>query len=174
MDRPPPSVATRAGAISYELKKREIQRNRPPGYRYPGSTPVPIEKFLPPSSGETLKEVFKNRLDPKHPVYRKIIDTNFLPVLKTKEQMLLKQNVQPNTLEQSGDEMSLVLRRHHDPPLSGVEKEIKVGEWERELEEKVYSTTCASDMYINESLKCILAIVKKQQQEIDWLKSKLG
>jgi hypothetical protein len=29
-------------------------------------------------------------------------------------------------------------------------------------------------MYINETLKCILAIVKKQQEEINWLKSKLN
>ena len=181
LDRPPPSVATRAAAIHEEKKRREMQY-----YARGEGCQVPIEKFLPPSSGKTLKEVFKNRLDPKHPVYRKIIASNVLPVLKTKEQMHLKQNVRHNTLEQSGDEMSILLERVRSRdgwgddvrfgrrlPTSGAEKEIKVGEWERELEEKVYSTTCASDMYINESLKCILAIVKKQQQEIDWLKSKL-
>jgi hypothetical protein len=45
--------------------------------------------------------------------------------------------------------------------------------WASELENRVYSTTSAGDMYMNQTLKCILGIVKKQQQEINWLKSKL-
>ena len=57
---------------------------------------------------------------------------------------------------------------------TAVELEVMKNEWVCELENRVYSTTSAGDMYINETLKCILGIVKKQQKEINWLKSKLA
>ena len=113
----------------------------------------------PPSPGDTCREVFKNRLNPKHPLNHRQFQLNW---------SRNKMDFHPSFKDTA---FKAVARGPSG--LSDIEREIQMGEWERELEEKVYSTTCASDMYINESLKCILTIVKKQQQEIDELKSKL-
>ena len=123
---------------------------------------------MPPSPGETIKEVFKNRLNPKHPLYHRqysLYEMGISREWKADFHPAFKDNAPGN------------LRRIR--PLGAIsgeseaDKEIRMAKWSRELEERVYSTTSASDMYINESLKCILAIVKKQQQEINWLKSQL-
>ena len=114
--------------------------------------------FQGPNPGETLKAVFKNRLDPKHPLYhtKNPHHQNVYPEFKD-FQKYLREN-RPHALRGTSNRL---------PELT---KEIMKGEWERKLFERVYSTTSANDVYINESLKCILAIVKKQQKEIDWLK----
>ena len=118
--------------------------------------------------GETLKEVFKNRLDPTYQLYERYVPLRpghpgcafgFDDWYQFKTLRMNKQH--PNW------------RRHRQAP-TPVELEVMKNEWVRELENRVYSTTSAGDMYINETLKCILGIVKKQQKEINWLKSKLA
>ena len=154
LDKPSEGAAARAAAI---------QRNKSlveSGYR---------GRVLPPSPGETLKEVFKNRLDPTHAWYtlpqphhkRTIAYTT--PKLEFNDWFEFKR-VKTRLLHAAGGHV----------PRTAVELEIMKNEWARELENRIYSTTGAGDMYINESLKCILAIVKKQQEEINWLKSKLN
>jgi len=147
LDRPPPCAAGRAAMARARTWEKMVD-----GAYYCGGD-------LPPSPGDTCREVFKNRLNPKHPLNHRQFQLNW---------SRNKMDFHPSFKDTA---FKAVARGPSG--LSDIEREIQMGEWERELEEKVYSTTCASDMYINESLKCILTIVKKQQQEIDELKSKL-
>ena len=119
----------------------------------------------PPSPGETLKEVFKNRLDPTHELYE-----SYHPPPTHNH----------NSPEGFNDWFNFKNLKH--PPNrrqrgqlpTPVELEVMKNEWVCELENRVYSTTSAGDMYMNQTLKCILGILKKQQQEINWLKSKFS
>ena len=127
--------------------------------------------------GTTLKEVFKSKLNPKHPFYTKqkvkLGDgRTFVPRhgdFQDLEQYFQKSERAAGIRRRRGGHGSLVGKG-----FSEVDKEIITREWERGLEERIYSTTSANDVYINETFKCILGILKKQQQEINWLKSKLS
>ena len=143
LDKPSSGAAARAAAIQRNESLVEL------GHR---------GRVFPPSPGETLKEVFKNRLDPTHELYK----SHRGPA--TGAGFNDWYNFKTHKMRHKGSS--------HQPTF--VELEIMKNEWARELENRIYSTTGAGDMYINESLKCILAIVKKQQEEINWLKSKLN
>jgi hypothetical protein len=158
LDKPSEGAAARAVALKLQERHIKLGHN--------------IRTPLPPSPGETLKEVFKNRLDPTHELY------------KSYNYAVLRHHNHKDEYEAFNDWYKFKLAK--TPALVGsarhglkaatpaVELEIMKNEWARELENRVYSTTGAGDMYINETLKCILAIVKKQQEEINWLKSKLN
>jgi len=127
-----------------------------------------LSDHCPPSPGETLKEVFKNRLDPTHELYESYHlvhgrNHNLPPGFND---WFNFKNLRMNKLPLN--------RRQRGLPPTPVELEVMKNEWACELENRVYSTTSAGDMYMNETLKCILGIVKKQQREINWLKSKLA
>ena len=152
LDKPSEGAAARAVALKLQERHIKLGHN--------------IRNPLPPSPGETLKEVFKNRLDPTHVCYT-------LPQHRHKQTIAY---TTPKLEFNDWFEFKLAKTAELGPHASGsvVELEIMKNEWVRELENRIYSTTGAGDMYINESLKCILAIVKKQQEEINWLKSKLN
>jgi len=148
-----PSGAAARAAATLKLQERRIELGH-------------HGRVLSPSPGETLKDVFKNRLDPTHELY------------KSYHPGLLRHHNHKDEYEAFNDWYKFKLAKTAElgPHASGsvVELEIMKNEWVRELENRIYSTTGAGDMYINETLKCILAIVKKQQEEINWLKSKLN
>ena len=156
LDKPPPGAEARAAA------KEEYERQRGPCGRG-----LPSFSQTHPSPGETLKEVFHNRLDPTHKLYESYHppghNDGFGGV-----------GLHP-VARQFDDWYKFSCRYRQERRNSGgaAAVEIMKNEWARELENRVYSTTSAGDMYMNQTLKCILGIVKKQQQEINWLKSKL-
>ncbi len=158
LDKPSPGAEARAAAKERYERRRERGEGLPPFSQ------------THPSPGETLKEVFHNRLDPTHKLYE-----IYHPVQKGK---FSTRGVVDPELKQFDDWFKFKARNHpinrRGSMLTPVELEVIKNEWVRELENRVYSTTSAGDMYMNQTLKCILAIVKKQQQEIDWLKSKLA
>ena len=159
LDKPPPGAEARAA----EKERYEKRREREP--------------YLPPfrtSPGETLKEVFHNRLDPTHKLYESYHPAR--AATNSGSPFATRGVVDPD-LKHFDDWFKFKGRNHpinrRGSMLTPAELEVIKNEWSRELENRVYSTTSAGDMYMNQTLKCILAIVKKQQQEIDWLKSKL-
>tara|TARA_B100000686_G_scaffold283222_2_gene306046 strand:+ start:865 stop:1467 length:603 start_codon:yes stop_codon:yes gene_type:complete len=140
LDRPPPCAAGRAAMVRARAWELDGWGD------------------LPPSPGDTCREVFKNRLNPKHPLHHRQFYLHEMGI-----GMQMKMDFHPSFKDTA---FKASVR-------NCTEREIKMVEWENQLEEKVYSTTCASDMYINDSLKCILTIVKKQQKEINFLKEQL-
>ena len=147
LDKPSPGAEAHAAAKERYESRRERELNLPPFH---------------PSPGETLKEVFHNRLDPTHKLYE-----IYARVCRASGRC-------PEASQfDDWHKFSHRYRKGRRNCGGAAETEIMKNKWASELENRVYSTTSAGDMYMNQTLKCILGIVKKQQQEINWLKSKL-